>query len=80
MSRARLAALIDRGGRELPIAAQWSAGTVEVPAGKIRAIRLERDDGPNRGVTTYWFAPAMGCIKWSSNGNGREMTAFKSGK
>ena len=41
----RLAALIDRGGRELPIAAQWSAESIEVPAGK--AIELKRDE---RGV------------------------------
>jgi pyrimidine operon attenuation protein/uracil phosphoribosyltransferase len=39
----RLAALVDRGGRELPIAAQWIAQTIEVPAGK--AIELKRDGG-----------------------------------
>jgi hypothetical protein len=53
---------------------------VTVPAGTFRAIRVERDDGPGVRTTTYWFAPGMGCIKWSSDGSGREMTAFKPGK
>src|SRR6187401_958973 len=43
----RLAALIDRGGRELPIAAHWVAQTIEVPAGE--AIELKRDE---RGLLT----------------------------
>ena len=39
-----LAVLADRGGRELPIAAQHSGAVVEVPAGK--RLRLKRaDDG-----------------------------------
>ena len=47
----RLAALIDRGGRELPIAAQWSAQSIEVPEGM--AIELKRDD---RGfLTLAWY-------------------------
>jgi pyrimidine operon attenuation protein/uracil phosphoribosyltransferase len=37
----RLAALVDRGGRQLPIAAQFVGGTIEVPAGK--NIGLKRD-------------------------------------
>jgi pyrimidine operon attenuation protein/uracil phosphoribosyltransferase len=41
-SSIRLAALIDRGGRELPIAAQWIAQNIEVPHGK--AIELKRDE------------------------------------
>ena len=36
----RLAALIDRGGRELPIAAQWVAAKIEIPEGQ--AIELAR--------------------------------------
>ncbi|MFN7085175.1 MAG: bifunctional pyr operon transcriptional regulator/uracil phosphoribosyltransferase PyrR [Burkholderiales bacterium] len=38
----RLAALIDRGGRELPVAAQFLGATVSVPPGY--NIELKRDD------------------------------------
>src|ERR687891_491426 len=38
----RLAALIDRGGRELPIAAQFVAATLEVPHDQ--GIELKRDE------------------------------------
>ena len=41
-SRIRLAALVDRGGRELPIAAQFVGATLEVPAEQ--TIGLERDE------------------------------------
>ena len=37
----RLATLIDRGGRQLPIAAQFVGGAIELPAG--RSIALKRD-------------------------------------
>jgi pyrimidine operon attenuation protein/uracil phosphoribosyltransferase len=37
-----LAVLVDRGGRELPIAATFVAATIELPADK--RIRLARDD------------------------------------
>jgi pyrimidine operon attenuation protein/uracil phosphoribosyltransferase len=37
----RLAALVDRGGRQLPIAAQFLGTAIEVPAG--RSIELRRD-------------------------------------
>jgi hypothetical protein len=54
---------------------------VEVPAGKIRAIRVERDDNSDgTSKTTYWYAPELGCIKWSSGPNGRELTSFTLGK
>jgi hypothetical protein len=53
---------------------------VEVPAGKFRAIRIDREDGAPGAVTTYWFAPGMGCVKWSSGTGGRELTEFKPGK
>jgi pyrimidine operon attenuation protein/uracil phosphoribosyltransferase len=39
----RLAALVDRGGRELPIAAQFTGTTLEVPAQY--SIDLEQDKG-----------------------------------
>ena len=38
-----LAVLVDRGGRELPIAAACAPATIELPADK--RIRLARDDG-----------------------------------
>jgi hypothetical protein len=54
---------------------------IEVPAGKIRAIRVERDDGPQAmRTTTYWYAPGLGCIKWSSGNGGRELKSFTPGK
>ena len=37
----RLAALVDRGGRQLPITAQFLGAAIEVPAG--RSIGLKRD-------------------------------------
>jgi pyrimidine operon attenuation protein / uracil phosphoribosyltransferase len=47
----RLAALIDRGGRELPIAAQWVAKTMHVAPGT--AIELERDDKGRLSLTLH---------------------------
>jgi pyrimidine operon attenuation protein / uracil phosphoribosyltransferase len=47
----RLAALIDRGGRELPIAAQWLGATIEVPRGEI--IELKRLEGGRLGLSYY---------------------------
>ena len=38
----KLAALVDRGGRELPIAAQWVGTTIEVGADEV--IELTRDE------------------------------------
>ena len=45
----RLAALIDRGGRELPIAAQWVGATHEV--GLNQAIELTRDERGRLALT-----------------------------
>ncbi len=47
----RLAALIDRGGRELPIAAQWLGATIEVPRGEV--IELERLEGGRLELSYY---------------------------
>ena len=47
----RLAALIDRGGRELPIAAQWTGATLEV--GPNEAIELERDARGRLSLTLH---------------------------
>ena len=48
----RLAALVDRGGRELPIAAQYVAATIEVGPGEI--IELKREE---RGRLTLALTP-----------------------
>jgi pyrimidine operon attenuation protein / uracil phosphoribosyltransferase len=37
-ARVRLATLVDRGGRELPIAAEFVGGTLEVPADDIVVV------------------------------------------
>jgi pyrimidine operon attenuation protein/uracil phosphoribosyltransferase len=47
----RLAALIDRGGRELPIAAQWVGATIEVPPGE--SIELKRVEGGQLALSYY---------------------------
>lgn len=39
-SRVRLAALVDRGGRELPVAADWIGGQLEVPADRMVVVTL----------------------------------------
>jgi pyrimidine operon attenuation protein/uracil phosphoribosyltransferase len=43
-SRIELAVLVDRGGRELPIAAQYVGGTLSVPEGLI--LVLDRSESP----------------------------------
>jgi pyrimidine operon attenuation protein/uracil phosphoribosyltransferase len=40
-ARIRLASLVDRGGRELPIAAQFVGATIELPA--TQSVELKRD-------------------------------------
>lgn len=47
----RLAALIDRNGRELPIAAQWVGATLEV--GPAEGIELKRDAGGRLSLALY---------------------------
>ncbi len=41
----RLAVLVDRGGRELPIAADFVGQTVTVPGGQRVQVKLEENDG-----------------------------------
>lgn len=54
---------------------------IEIPAGKIRAMRVDRDnDGNGTSITTYWYAPGLGCIKWASKDAKREMKSFTPGK
>ncbi|MDB5865805.1 MAG: phosphoribosyltransferase, partial [Betaproteobacteria bacterium] len=47
----RLAALIDRGERELPICAQWIASTIDIP--QTEGIELKRDDGGRLSLALY---------------------------
>lgn len=47
----RLAALIDRGGRELPIAAQWVSDTMSVAPDEV--IELKRDEQGRLSLTLY---------------------------
>ena len=47
----RLAALIDRGGRELPISAQWVGANIDVPRGEI--IELKRHENGRLNLTYY---------------------------
>jgi hypothetical protein len=55
--------------------------TIEVPAGKFRAIRVEQEatlDELTRR-TTYWYSPGLGCVKWSGNSEG-VLKSFAPGK
>ena len=47
----RLATLIDRGGRELPIAAQWTGAVLEVGANE--GIELKRDEHGHLSLALY---------------------------
>jgi pyrimidine operon attenuation protein / uracil phosphoribosyltransferase len=47
----RLAALIDRGGRELPIAAQWIGAAIEVL--RRESIELKRSDEGRLGLSYF---------------------------
>jgi pyrimidine operon attenuation protein / uracil phosphoribosyltransferase len=47
----RLAALVDRGGRELPIAAQWVGATIDVRSAE--GIELKRDAGGRLSLALY---------------------------
>ncbi|MDB5903221.1 MAG: bifunctional pyr operon transcriptional regulator/uracil phosphoribosyltransferase [Betaproteobacteria bacterium] len=47
----RLAALIDRGDRELPICAQWIASTLELP--QTEGVELKRDDDGKLSLALY---------------------------
>jgi len=54
---------------------------IEVPAGKFKAIRVDRDDNADgTAKTSYWYAPGLGCIKWSDAHRARELKSFTPGK
>ena len=56
---------------------------IEVPAGKFRAIRVDRQEiqnGAALGTTTYWYAPGLGCIKIAGRSTARALKSFTPGK
>lgn len=54
---------------------------VEVPYGKVRALRVERTVGDAKTVTgVYHWAHGLGCVKWTSGGSGRELKSFTPAK
>jgi hypothetical protein len=60
-------------------AAGWE--TVEVPAGKFQAVRVDRV-GTLQGVKskcTYWYALDVGYVKWTSNTCGAVLKSFTRG-
>jgi pyrimidine operon attenuation protein/uracil phosphoribosyltransferase len=42
-ARVRLAALVDRGGRELPVAADWTGGRMQVPVDRMVVVERGAD-------------------------------------
>ncbi|MDR0458819.1 MAG: bifunctional pyr operon transcriptional regulator/uracil phosphoribosyltransferase PyrR [Burkholderiaceae bacterium] len=50
-ARVRLAVLVDRGGRELPVSADFSAARVALPAHQLLALARQGNDG--RGRLTF---------------------------
>lgn len=56
---------------------------VEVPAGRFRAMKVERvesQEGTVQGTTSYWYSPGLGCIKISGRNPARVLKSFTPGK
>jgi hypothetical protein len=54
---------------------------VEVPYGKVRALRVERTpDGATVAPAVYYWAHGVGCVKWTNGGDGRELKSFTPAK
>jgi pyrimidine operon attenuation protein/uracil phosphoribosyltransferase len=51
-AKLELAVLVDRGGRELPIAAQYAGGTVSVPEGQILVVDRTDSEGLSLRVSS----------------------------
>ena len=49
-ARVELAVLVDRGGRELPIAARYCAHTLSVPLAREQNLELQRDQAGHLGL------------------------------
>jgi hypothetical protein len=61
--------------------ADWEE--VEVPAGKMRALRVEHDEsGEGKYESSMWYAPEIGCVNWYCTRCkvGRPLKAFTPGK
>ena len=55
---------------------------VEVPAGRLKAIKVERAESQNGtvlGTTTYWYSPGLGCIKVTGRSPARVLKSFTPG-
>jgi len=56
---------------------------VEVPAGRFRAIKVERVETVGdavQGTTTYWYSPGLGCIKITGRSPARALKSVSFGK
>lgn len=54
---------------------------VEVPYGKVRALRVERVSGGAKEVSAvYYWAHGLGCVKWNYGHDGRELKSFTPAK
>ena len=49
-ARVELAVLVDRGGRELPVAARYCAHTLSVPLAREQNLELQRDQAGHLGL------------------------------
>ena len=49
-ARVELAVLVDRGGRELPVAARYCAHTLPVPLAREQNLELQRDEAGHLGL------------------------------
>lgn len=54
---------------------------LELPYGKVRALRVERLSGGAKEVSAvYYWAHGLGCVKWSNGHDGRELKSFTPAK
>jgi hypothetical protein len=77
--------------RTVPTPREWTSTTVgwetvEVPAGRVRAIRVEHEYRwvglPGEGLhkETYWHSPGLGVVKWVSGQKAGVLKKFTPGK
>jgi hypothetical protein len=59
--------------------ADWEE--IEVPYGKVRALRVERTRDGERDVSAvYYWAHGLGCVKWTYGADGRELKSYTPAK